>query len=103
MNIVEIIDNDLNHACDLTQQIIDQADKSEFDHIDALNQNRLVLIDKIFNNEKANINKDLAQKLLKLNEQATNALKQQMALNIQQQKKIRKGNAAHSAYMSHSR
>ena len=99
---VEHIKRDINKACELTQEIIVLANKTEFDDIDALNQNRLKLIEKIFNNDKTKIDKELAQKLFQLNEKAMAVLKQQMALNMKQQQKMRKGNVAHTAYTQHS-
>lgn len=99
---VEQINSQFILACDLTQQIIDLAHKTELEELEALNLTRLQLIETIFNNDKNKINITLAQKLLDLNAQAMTVLKQQMALNMKAQIKSRKGNAAHSAYMNHS-
>lgn len=96
------ISAELNQACDLTQQIVELAEAIKLDDVDALNNRRLALIDSIFSNDKNKIDLELAQQLLSLNTQATKVLEQQMTLNMQQQQKQRKGNAAHSAYMRHS-
>ena len=98
----EKINKDLGLACELTQQIIDLASKTELDDLDKLNEKRLSLIESIFANDKANIDVNKAKELLALNSQAMSCLKEQMTLNIKAQQKSRKGNIAHSAYMNHT-
>jgi len=99
---VESISEDIRLACELTQQIIDLASRTELDDLEVLNERRLGLIESIFLNEKININVDKAKQLLALNTEAMAVLQHQMILNIKEQKKARKGNAAHNAYMNHS-
>ena len=98
---VDKITQGLDLACELTQQIIDLASHAELDDLETLNEKRLSLIESIFTNDKDKINIGKAKILLGLNAQAMAILKHQMVLNIEEQKKFRKGNAAHSAYMNH--
>jgi len=99
---VESISEDIRLACELTQQIIDLASRTELDDLEVLNERRLGLIESIFSNEKSNINVAKAKQLLTLNTEAMAVLQHQMILNINEQKKARKGNTAHNAYMNHS-
>ena len=99
---VEKIEKDLGLACHLTQQIIDLASQADFEDLEMLNEKRLKFIDSIFSNDKNKINVEMAKSLLALNTQAMSVIKHQMSLNIKEQQKLRKGNAAHSAYMNHS-
>jgi len=99
---VEQISKQLDLACELTQQIIDLASQTEIDDLEELNVKRLSQIESIFSNDKTKIDVVKAKKLMALNSQAMVTLKQQMILNMLEQKKNSKGNTAHNAYMSHS-